>query len=123
MEETAYVFDLNKLAIKNKNYRKVYDTTEESQIVLMSLFPKEEIGEEVHETNTQIINIVEGEGIAIIEHEKHRFISGSTIIIPSGTLHNIINTGNKALKLYTIYSPPLHKRGLIQKYKPRDDSE
>ena len=116
--------DLNKMTIENNNYRKVVNTTHHQQLVLMSLKPKEEIGMEVHKKIDQFIRIEKGTAIAIIGKEnpkKYLLKKEHFITIPAGTYHNIINTGRSELKLYSIYSPPNHKPGTIQKNKPEND--
>ena len=116
--------DLNSMTIENNNYRKVISTTSHQQLVLMSLKPKEEIGMEIHKKIDQFIRIEKGSAIAIIgkENQKtYKLKKEHFIVIPAGTYHNIINTGRSELKLYSIYSPPDHKPGTIQKNKPKND--
>ena len=107
---------------ENTNYRQVLDTTKTMQLVLMSLKPLEEIGSEVHEHTTQFIRIESGKGRAILNDVPMDLNQDDAIIIPPGTKHNIINVSNdQFLKLYTIYAPPEHDPGCIQKTK--NDSE
>lgn len=115
-------FDVNieDKTIKNENYREVLYTTPQTQLVVMSLKPKEEIGEEVHSKTTQFIRVEKGTGKAIIGGKETALKDGISVVIPAGTKHNIINTGDSELKLYTLYSPPEHKDGLIQKMKPEE---
>lgn len=111
--------NIEKATLNNKNYRKVINTTPNQQLVLMSLKPNVEIGMEKHQKTTQFIRIESGKGLAIINGKKIKLQDGSIVVIPPNTLHNIINTSKtKRLQLYTIYSPPEHKDGLIQKDKP-----
>jgi mannose-6-phosphate isomerase-like protein (cupin superfamily) len=101
--------------IANRNYRKVVYTAEHSQLVLMSLLPGEEIGEETHQDNDQFFRIEEGHGICHIDENEYEFHDGDAIIVPAGAKHNVKNTSeSRTLKLYTIYSPPHHKDGLIR---------
>jgi mannose-6-phosphate isomerase-like protein (cupin superfamily) len=94
---------------KNTDFRRVLYTGKHSQLVLMSLRPGEEIGEEVHKTVDQFFRFEQGEGQVIIDHVKHPVCDGDAVVVPSGALHNVVNTGKKEdLKLYTIYSPPEH---------------
>ena len=87
------------------------------QLVVMSLQPTEDIGEEMHELD-QFIRVEKGEGEAVLDGVKHHIKNGSAIIIPKGTRHNIINTStSESMKLYTLYAPPDHKDGLINKTK------
>ena len=113
--------NIGEMTINNNNYRKVISTTTHQQLVLMSLKPKEEIGEEVHHKVDQFIRIEKGTAVAIINNEKIILKKEHFIIIPAGTNHNIINIGRSELKLYSIYSPPNHKPGTIQKTKPKND--
>ncbi len=116
--------DIGEMTINNNNYRKVINTTKHQQLVLMSLKPKEEIGMEMHKKVDQFIRIEKGTAIAIIGKEnpkKYLLKKEHFITIPSGTYHNIINIGRSELKLYSIYSPPNHKPGTIQKNKPLND--
>lgn len=94
--------------INNTFYRKVIHTGKYSQLVLMKLDSNTEIGYEVHPDNDQFIRIEKGECIAILNEESHIIKEGFSISVTAGTYHNIINNGYKQLKLYTIYSPPLH---------------
>ena len=108
--------------ILNKNYRWVIYTTSEMQLVLMSLKPGEEIGLEVHKDVSQFLRIESGVGIAQVGDMKYAIKNSDAVIVPKGVKHNIINTSlTDDLKLYTIYSPPNHKDGLIQQVKPKDD--
>lgn len=101
---------------KNTHYRRVLHTTPDMQLVIMSLLPGEEIGKEKHGSTTQFIRVESGNGYAVSGNQKIRLLPGVSVTIPSNTLHNIV-AGNKGLKLYTIYSPPTHKDGLIEKFK------
>ncbi len=121
----ALAGNINKMTIKNDNYRKVIETGSHQQIVLMSLKPKEEIGMEVHKKVDQFIRIEKGIAMAIIgkgENQKiYKLKDDYFIIIPAGTCHNIINIGTGKLKLYSIYAPPNHKPKTVQKNKPKND--
>lgn len=111
--------NLNELAFENNFYRKVIYTIPGSfQIVLMKISPKEEIGMEVHKKVTQTIQIVSGEGLAIVNNKRYILTDNTIIVIPPNTKHNIINTStNKLLKLYTFYNPPEHKPTTTELYK------
>lgn len=117
--------NIEKDTINNTNYRKVISTQANIQLVLMSLKPNEEIGNEIHENIDQFFRIEKGKGKAIIKtgdkYEEFELTDGNIIIIPKGTYHNIINTGSDDLKLYTIYSPPNHPSDRIQLNKPEQD--
>ena len=108
--------DLEKETLLNGNFRKVLYTSKYSQLVLMSLRPGEEIGEEVHEDHDQFFRFEQGEGIVVINKVKNAVKDGSGVIVPAGALHNVINTSKREdLRLYTIYSPPEHMDKVLRK--------
>ncbi|MCH5597396.1 cupin domain-containing protein [Niabella ginsengisoli] len=111
--------NIESLTIENNNFRKVLYTASHMQLVLMSLLPGEEIGEEIHNENDQFFRFEQGEGKCIIDGNEYAVKDGSAIIIPSGAKHNVINTGNTALKMYTIYAPPHHKDGIVRSTKKK----
>jgi mannose-6-phosphate isomerase-like protein (cupin superfamily) len=106
------------LTVKNNYYRKVIATTDNMQLVLMSLKPGEEIGKEVHPHTSQFIRVEGGRCTAYIGRKRYIMKDGDAIIIPPGRNHNIINTGDEDLKLYSIYTPPEHPKGRKQRNKP-----
>jgi mannose-6-phosphate isomerase-like protein (cupin superfamily) len=108
----GYVADIQEASKGNSNFRKVLYTGTHSQLVVMSLKPGEDIGDEVH-TLDQFFRIEEGEGKAILDGVEHVIKAEWAVIVPEGTRHNIINTGATEMKLYTIYSPPQHKDGVV----------
>ena len=109
----GYVTDIEKATKENNNFRKVLYTAKNSQLVVMSLKPGEDIGEEVHELD-QFIRIEEGVGKAVLNDVEHSIEDDFAIVIPAGVKHNIINTSeDKEMKLYTVYSPPEHKDGVV----------
>lgn len=113
----GYVGPIEDLTEDNSNFRQVIYTGTYCQLVVMSLKPGEEIGMEVHDTVDQFFRIEEGEGKVIMNGEETEFKEGDALIVPAGTQHNIINTGDEDLKLYTIYSPPNHPDGTIHATK------
>jgi len=118
-EETGVGFqtDIEKDTIENDNYREVLFTTERTQLVLMSLNPGEEIGEETHEGD-QFFRFEAGEGTMVIDGKETSITDGSAVVVPEGALHNVINTSeNEDLKLYALYSPPQHKDGQVDQIK------
>jgi mannose-6-phosphate isomerase-like protein (cupin superfamily) len=120
----GYVTNIEQATKENENFRRVLYTAKHSQLVLMSLKPGEEIGEEVHDNIDQFFRIDAGEGKAIIEGEEHDLENGDAIVIPSGTKHNIINTSvDEPLKIYTIYSPPNHRDGVIHATKEEAETD
>jgi mannose-6-phosphate isomerase-like protein (cupin superfamily) len=110
--------NIKKDTLENMNFRKVLYTGENSQLVLMSLKPNEEVGMETHEENDQFFRFEKGEGKCIIEDSEYAIIGGSAIVVPAGARHNIINVSDSEdLKLYTIYSPAHHKDGIVRATK------
>jgi len=120
MEKKGFIQDIEKLAIQNDNFRKVVYTATHCQIVLMSLKPQEEIGEETHVPD-QFFRVEAGSGVVVLNGVRTDIHAGSAILVPSGAKHNIINTGHEPMKLYTIYSPPNHRDGVI--HQTRADAE
>jgi mannose-6-phosphate isomerase-like protein (cupin superfamily) len=114
----GFCINIEKETLENDNFRKVLYTSKNSQLVLMSLKPKEEIGMEVHEENDQFFRFEKGEGKCIIDGNEYELKDGVAIVIPAGAQHNIINTSeSEELKLYTIYSPAHHKDGIVRATK------
>jgi mannose-6-phosphate isomerase-like protein (cupin superfamily) len=110
--------NIEKDTLKNDNFRRVLYTGKNSQLVLMSLRPGEDIGEEVHETVDQFFRFEKGEGVVLIDGVKQKVADGDAVIVPAGARHNVINTSKTAdLKLYTIYSPPEHQDGVVRRTK------
>ena len=104
--------------LKNENYREVLYTGEHLQLVLMSLKPGEEIGEEIHDKSDQFFRFESGKGKCIINGNEYDIEGGDAIIVPAGSKHNVINTDTvKELKMYTIYALPQHKDGIIRATK------
>lgn len=112
----AFVVNIELETIENRDYRRVLYTTPRTQLVLMNLKPGEEIGEEVHDLD-QFIRLEQGDGIAVLDGDTVEIPENSALIIPEGVRHNIVNTGHKDMRLYTIYTPPEHREGLVQKTK------
>ncbi len=115
-ENESFGIDIDKETIDNDNFRKVLHTTQTLQLVVMSI--DEDIGWEVHPRTTQFLRVEAGTGEAIIDGQTHELKDGMSVIVPPGARHNIINTGKKPLKLYSLYSPPHHAPGKIDKEKP-----
>ena len=108
--------DINKMAKENTDFRREILTNEHSQIVLMSIEPGDEIGEETHDVD-QVLMFVKGKGEAVLDGESRPIRKSSLVAVPAGTLHNFINTGDKPLKLFTIYSPPEEAPGTVHRNK------
>lgn len=116
----GFVQDIEALAIKNEYFRQVLYTAKYCQLVVMALKPAEEIGAEVHKLD-QFFRVEEGSGEAVLDGVRSPIKSGFAVIVPAGTNHNIINTGSVPLKLYTLYSPPNHRDGVV--HRTRADAE
>jgi len=116
----GFVQDIEGIAVKNDNFRQVLYTAENCQLVVMALKPTEEIGAEVH-TLDQFFRVEEGTGEAVLDGVRTVISAGFAVLVPAGAKHNIINTGSVPMKLYTIYSPPNHRDGVI--HHTRADAE
>lgn len=115
--------NIEQLTLDNTNFRKVVFTGEHSQLVLMSLLPKEEIGQEVHTNVDQFFRFEAGVGKVVANDKEMTVKDGDAVVIPAGTTHNIINTSETdSLKLYTIYSPANHPEGTIHITKADADA-
>jgi mannose-6-phosphate isomerase-like protein (cupin superfamily) len=116
--------NIEKDTLENTNFRKVVYTAKHSQLVLMCLKPKEEIGMEVHKDNDQFFRIEQGQGKCIIDGNQYPIADGSAIIVPAGAEHNVINTSEtQELKLYTIYCPAHHKDGIVRATKAQAEAK
>ena len=116
----GFVQDIESAAVKNDDFRRVLYTARHCQLVLMALEPGEEIGAEVHELD-QFFRVEEGNGRVVLDGVASPIKAGFAILVPAGARHNIINTGNLPLKLYTLYAPPNHRDGII--HHTRDEAE
>lgn len=105
----GHITNIEKETLENENFRKVIYTSKHSQLVLMSLLPGEEIGLETHADTDQFLRIESGTGKAILNGIETDISDGSSVTVPEGVEHNIINTGTELMKIYTIYSPAHHK--------------
>lgn len=113
-----FVINIEQETLDNNNFRKVLYTSQHGQVVVMSLLPNEEIGMEVHETTDQFFRVDDGEGKVIMDGEEFAISNGFAVVVPAGTMHNVINTSSdKPLKLYTIYMPPHHVDGTVHATK------
>src|SRR5450830_1248623 len=116
----GFVQDIERLAVKNDEFRRVIYTAKHCQLVLMALKPKEEIGAEVHKLD-QFFRVEQGTGEAVLDGVRTAIREGFAVVVPAGANHNIINTGTVPLKLYTLYSPPNHRDGVV--HHTRADAE
>jgi mannose-6-phosphate isomerase-like protein (cupin superfamily) len=118
MNMKGFVAALEKETEKNSDFRRVLYTGKHSQLVLMSLKPGEEIGEETHNDVDQFFRFERGEGKVIIDGVEHRVKDGDGVIVPAGARHNVVNISKRVnLRLYTIYSPPEHQDGVVRHTK------
>lgn len=108
----GFVQNIEDIAIRNEEFRQVLYTADNIQLVVMSLKPKEEIGMELHELD-QFFRVEAGTGEALLDGVHTAISAGFAVLVPAGTKHNIINTGNVPLQLYTLYAPPNHRDGVI----------
>jgi len=111
----GYCDDIEKSTIENDAFRRVLYTGGHIQLVLMTLQPGEEIGEEVHADRDQFFRFEEGEGAVYIDGTENRVSDHFAVIVPAGARHNVRNTGRGPLRIYTIYGPPEHLDGLIER--------
>jgi mannose-6-phosphate isomerase-like protein (cupin superfamily) len=118
----GYTANIEKLTLENTNFRKVLYTDKNTQLVLMSLLKGEDIGEEVHDVD-QFLRIEQGTGTAILNGISHPLEDGSVVIVPAGTKHNVINSDQDEMKIYTLYMPPHHKDGVVHKTKVEAEAD
>jgi mannose-6-phosphate isomerase-like protein (cupin superfamily) len=109
-------------AIDNDNFRQVLETGEHTQVVIMSIPPGGEIGEEVHEDNDQVLYLAAGTGQVVLDGQTSDFNTGDLVLVPAGTKHNFITKGDSPMKIITTYSPPHHPDGTVHKTKSAADS-
>ena len=119
----GFVDNIEDLTLGNKDFRRVVYTGKHMQLVLMSLRKGEEIGEEVHDDRDQFFRVEKGKGEVVIDGERHKIRRDDAIVVPAGARHNVINTGDKSLKLYTLYGPPEHKDGTVHHTRSDADSQ
>ena len=118
----GYVQNIESISVKNENFRQVLYTAKNCQLVVMALNPKEEIGMEVHELD-QFFRVEEGIGEAVLDGIHKMISAGFAVLVPAGTKHNIVNTGTVPMKLYTLYSPPNHRDGVIHKTRAEAEKD
>lgn len=116
----GFLKDIEDISVTNDAFRRVLYTAKHCQLVVMSLAPGEDIGAEVH-TLDQFFRVEAGTGEAVLDGVTTAIRTGFAVIVPAGAKHNIINTGNAPLKLYTLYAPPNHRDGVV--HQTRKDAE
>jgi mannose-6-phosphate isomerase-like protein (cupin superfamily) len=112
----GYIENIEKITKDNNDFRRVLYTAKYSQLVVMNISPGGDIGEEIHNLD-QFLRIESGVGKVILDGVSHEVSDGFCIVVPKGAKHNIVNTGDADLKLYSIYSPPNHRDGVVHKNK------
>ena len=110
----GFIDDIQKRTEDNRAFRRVLYTGKHMQLVLMSLQPGEDIGEEIHDEVDQFFRVEKGKGEVFIDGRTTKVESDTAIIVPAGARHNIRNTGEKPLQLYTLYAPPEHEDGTVR---------
>ena len=119
----GFVDDIEKLTTGNSDFRRVLYTGKHMQLVLMAIPPGGEIGAEVHDTHDQFLRIEEGRGEVVIDGTTSAIADDFAIIVPAGARHNVINTGDAPLKLYTLYAPPEHRLDVVHSTRPDAESD
>lgn len=119
----GFIDDIETLTEENADFRRVLYTGANLQLVLMSLKPGEEIGEEVHDDRDQFFRVEEGEGEVWIDGVKSAIEDDTAIIVPAGARHNVVNTGDEPLRFYTIYGPPEHRDKTVHATKAEADAD
>lgn len=120
----GYVGPIEKATLNNNNFRQVLYTGKHSQLVIMCLQPGEEIGKEMHADVDQFFRIEMGNGKFVFGEKKEHLVGdGDAVVVPAGTYHNVINISSvEPLKLYTVYSPPIHPDGTVHKTKAETEA-
>ena len=113
----GYCDDIERVTTENDDFRRVLYTGKHLQLVLMTIQPGEEIGEEVHDDRDQFFRIEEGQGEVRIDGAANKVKDDFAVIVPAGARHNVVNTGDAPLRFYTLYGPPEHKDGVVHKDK------
>jgi mannose-6-phosphate isomerase-like protein (cupin superfamily) len=120
----GYKGNIEEITIANNNFRQVLFTSQHQQLVVMSIKPKGDIGTEIHEIVDQFLRIEQGNGELILDGEKLEVRDGDAFIVPAGVEHNVVNTSEiEDLKIYTVYSPPHHKDGVVHKTQEQAEAD
>lgn len=117
----GFIADIEELTEENSDFRRVLYTGKNLQLVLMAIEPGGEIGDEVHDDRDQFFRVEKGKGEILIDGLRSKIKADDAIIVPAGARHNIRNTGDKPLRLYTLYAPPEHRDGTV--HASRADAE
>lgn len=113
----ALIKDITGQSNQNTYFRRVLETGKNVQLVVMSIEPNDDIGEETHPDNDQVLYLAAGSGKVVLDGQESDYTAGDLVLVPAGTRHNIINTGSEPLKIITTYSPPHHPDGTVHKTK------
>ena len=119
----SYTTNIIKATLENTNFRKVLFTGAHSQLVVMSIPPGGEVGEETHPHVEQTLFFLSGSGVSILDDVKTPIVAGDVVVVTPGTKHNFLNTGVEDMKIYTVYAPPNHIDGRIQATKADADAD
>ena len=119
----GFIDNIERLTTDNTDYRRVLYTGKHLQLVLMTLQPGEEIGSEVHRTHDQFLRVESGRGEVVIDDVPHPIEDDDAVIVPAGARHNVVNTGDAPLQLYTLYGPPEHRDRVVQATKADEFEE
>lgn len=119
----GFIDDIEELTEENRDFRRVIFTGPNLQLVLMSLEPGEAIGEEVHDDTDQFFRVEDGTGEIRMDGRTTRIESDTAIVVPAGVRHNVVNTGRKPMRLYTLYAPPAHADGTVHHTRADADAE
>ncbi|HEV2748245.1 MAG TPA: cupin domain-containing protein [Allosphingosinicella sp.] len=119
----GYVDNIEAVTLANQDFRRVLYTGKNLQLVLMTLPPGCDIGEEVHEDRDQFFRIEAGSGEILIDGKANRVADDFAVIVPAGARHNVVNTGDAPLRLYTIYAPPEHRDGVVHPTKDQAERD
>jgi mannose-6-phosphate isomerase-like protein (cupin superfamily) len=119
----GFITDIEDRTEANDAFRRVLYTGPNLQLVVMSIEPGDEIGEEVHEHTDQFFRVEEGKGEVVLDGRATGIESDMAMLVPAGTRHNIRNTGHRALKLYTLYAPPQHPDGTVHRTRAQAEAE
>jgi mannose-6-phosphate isomerase-like protein (cupin superfamily) len=118
----GFIDNIEKLTVENADFRRVLYTGQNMQLVLMSIKPGGEIGEEVHDDRDQFFRVEQGTGEVLIDGKKTKIKDDDAIIVPAGARHNVVNNGKEPLQLYTLYAPPEHRDRTVHKTKAEADA-
>ena len=118
----GFVADIEELTEENGDFRRVLYTGKNLQLVLMAIEPGGEIGEEIHADRDQFFRVEEGKGEVVIDGHRSKIKANDAIIVLAGARHNVINTGDKPLRLYTLYAPPEHRDRTVHATKADADA-